>query len=151
MDRSFEPGPITRRIILSALVGIGGAAAFISFNSPASFTFFPSLLALALIFSSPLVIISILVGVIYRESIKNNLLSWSFIAPLSVWAFMCIVKSTLGANSFSPEFNVFDQLLITSTNLVNLLFLFSPMVSSLAFFLLSRWKICFVFNRANAS
>jgi hypothetical protein len=158
MDRSFEPGPIARRVILSALIGISLSSVLVFPAILAAFQYFvfhndywvrsenigkniyriitnaPSITIVGIIISGPLVLLSVLTAILFRNIIKRRVLLWCCAAPISIWTFVSVIFAMISHDYYAFP----NRLLATFSAIDNLIFLLGPMLASITFFYLSR-------------
>ncbi|GJD32882.1 hypothetical protein PMNALOAF_4162 [Methylobacterium adhaesivum] len=94
-------------------------------------------LELALILAGPLIVIAIVCGVLLRRSIERHLLTWSLAAPIIVWLFACGVMASTSASPAAAAQGLLRRLAAAILAKENLLFLFGPGGSGVAFYVLS--------------
>ncbi len=94
---------------------------------------------LGAIVASPLIVIAVATGIVFRRSIDRRPLLWTSVAPVLVWLFTCAVFALRDdSQPWMPHRGFPQRLLGTLRGVDNGLFFFAPAASALCFAVLTH-------------
>ena len=95
---------------------------------------------LAFVIASPLILISMLVGIVFKDEIERELKLWCYLSAILVWLVVCVISTQLADDRYLSR-GFIDGFFTTLTRIDSLAYLLGPAFSSLIFYRMSTPKI----------
>ncbi len=147
MEQTFARQVIAKRVMVSAFIAVvfGGFFVLPLLTAPqliATLSWLsiggPFFTLVGAVLVIPLVATALLTAIVFRKSIEKHLRLWCGIAPVTIWAFVCFALALLQTDQLYHPKSLATRLSDTFSDVGNLLFLISPAVAALAFYVLSE-------------